>query len=197
MLYVDNGQFLTSAGAAAGLDLCLHMIRKDYGSAVAAHSARLSVMPLEREGGQAQFIVTDGRSYDGVRRYGVSIDFKMPSGKPNKDDPDLTAKFEGYASIPGLRGVNVELKNQEKPAQEVKEEKLPANPKGKSTTDELGEGANQESDRYVERSTLFLFTRSGGGIASRHAGHSSDTRETGLCSRAAGDTQYGTGSTGR
>ncbi|CAM5299575.1 AraC family transcriptional regulator [Streptomyces avidinii] len=57
VLYVDNGQFLTSAGAAAGLDLCLHMIRRDYGSAVAADAARLSVMPLEREGGQAQFIV--------------------------------------------------------------------------------------------------------------------------------------------
>ncbi|MGP3999213.1 GlxA family transcriptional regulator [Streptomyces sp. 8N706] len=57
VLYVDNGQFLTSAGAAAGLDLCLHMIRCDHGSAVAADAARLSVMPLEREGGQAQFIV--------------------------------------------------------------------------------------------------------------------------------------------
>ncbi|MGY5129163.1 GlxA family transcriptional regulator [Streptomyces nigrescens] len=57
VLYVDNGQLLTSAGAAAGLDLCLHLIRRDYGSAVAAHAARLSVMPLEREGGQAQFIV--------------------------------------------------------------------------------------------------------------------------------------------
>ncbi|MFJ4849033.1 MULTISPECIES: GlxA family transcriptional regulator [unclassified Streptomyces] len=57
VLYVDNGQFLTSAGAAAALDLCLHMIRKDHGSAVAADTARLSVMPLEREGGQAQFIV--------------------------------------------------------------------------------------------------------------------------------------------
>jgi transcriptional regulator GlxA family with amidase domain len=59
VLYVDNGQFLTSAGAAAGLDLCLHMIRRDYGSAVAADAARLSVVPLEREGGQAQFIVHD------------------------------------------------------------------------------------------------------------------------------------------
>lgn len=48
---------LPSAGAAAGLDLCLHLIRRDYGSAVAADAARLSVMPLEREGGQAQFIV--------------------------------------------------------------------------------------------------------------------------------------------
>ncbi|MFJ5773586.1 GlxA family transcriptional regulator [Streptomyces sp. NPDC093094] len=59
VLYVDNGQFLTSAGAAAALDMCLHMVRKDYGSAVAAHTARLSVMPLEREGGQAQFIAHD------------------------------------------------------------------------------------------------------------------------------------------
>jgi transcriptional regulator GlxA family with amidase domain len=57
VLYVDNGQILTSAGAAAGLDLCLHLIRRDHGSAVAADAARLSVMPLEREGGQAQFIV--------------------------------------------------------------------------------------------------------------------------------------------
>ncbi|MFD0315247.1 GlxA family transcriptional regulator [Streptomyces flavalbus] len=59
VLYVDNGQFLTSAGAAAALDMCLHMVRRDYGSAVAAHTARMSVMPLEREGGQAQFIVRD------------------------------------------------------------------------------------------------------------------------------------------
>lgn len=59
VLYVDNGQFLTSAGAAAGLDLCLHLIRRDHGSAVAADAARLSVMPLEREGGQAQFIAHD------------------------------------------------------------------------------------------------------------------------------------------
>ncbi|MET7402719.1 helix-turn-helix domain-containing protein [Dactylosporangium sp. NPDC005572] len=59
VLYVDNGQFLTSAGAAAGLDLCLHLIRRDHGSAVAANAARLSVMPLEREGGQAQFVVPE------------------------------------------------------------------------------------------------------------------------------------------
>ncbi|MET0419962.1 MAG: helix-turn-helix domain-containing protein [Actinoplanes sp.] len=57
VLYVDHGDVLTSAGATAGLDLCLHLIRSDHGSAVAADAARLSVMPLEREGGQAQFIV--------------------------------------------------------------------------------------------------------------------------------------------
>lgn len=57
VLYVNNGHVLTSAGAAAALDLCLYMVRQDYGSAVAADTARLSVMPLERAGGQAQFIV--------------------------------------------------------------------------------------------------------------------------------------------
>jgi transcriptional regulator GlxA family with amidase domain len=66
VLYVDNGQFLTSAGAAAGLDLCLHLIRRDHGAAVAADAARLSVMPLERDGGQAQFIVHEPPAPDGL-----------------------------------------------------------------------------------------------------------------------------------
>ncbi|WP_049580505.1 GlxA family transcriptional regulator [Streptomyces sp. SBT349] len=57
VLYVDNGSLLTSAGAAAGLDLCLHMVRRDFGAALAADAARAAVMPLERDGGQAQFIV--------------------------------------------------------------------------------------------------------------------------------------------
>jgi transcriptional regulator GlxA family with amidase domain len=56
-LYIDNGQFLTSAGAAAGLDLCLYLVRRDYGAAIAADTARVSVMPLERDGGQSQFIM--------------------------------------------------------------------------------------------------------------------------------------------
>jgi transcriptional regulator GlxA family with amidase domain len=56
VLFVDEGQVLTSAGAAAGLDLCLYLVRRDHGAAVAAQTARSSVMPLERAGGQAQFI---------------------------------------------------------------------------------------------------------------------------------------------
>lgn len=64
---------------------------------------------------------TDGRSYNGIRRFGVSVfDFKMPSGQPNKDDPGLTAKFEGYASIPGLRPAEVATKTElkrDQPAQ--------------------------------------------------------------------------------
>lgn len=57
VLYVDEGQVLTSAGASAGLDLCLHMIARDYGASVAADAARLAVAPLHRSGGQAQFIL--------------------------------------------------------------------------------------------------------------------------------------------
>lgn len=56
VLYVDNGQVLTSAGAAAGFDLCIHLVRRDLGAEAAAAVARLAVMPLERAGGQAQFI---------------------------------------------------------------------------------------------------------------------------------------------
>ncbi|OBI89770.1 AraC family transcriptional regulator [Mycobacterium sp. 1245805.9] len=61
VLYVDEGRVLTSAGASAGLDLCLHMVARDHGSAVAAEAARLAVAPLHRSGGQAQFIVRNRR----------------------------------------------------------------------------------------------------------------------------------------
>ena len=58
VLYVDNGgRLLTSAGLAAGLDMCLHMVGLDYGASVAAATARRVVVPLVRAGGQAQFIV--------------------------------------------------------------------------------------------------------------------------------------------
>ncbi|MFE0687924.1 GlxA family transcriptional regulator [Streptomyces xiamenensis] len=65
VLYVDNGRTLTSAGASAGLDLCLHMIRGDHGAAVAANVARAAVSPLERDGGQAQFINHEPPAPDG------------------------------------------------------------------------------------------------------------------------------------
>ncbi|SES28118.1 transcriptional regulator, AraC family with amidase-like domain [Lentzea xinjiangensis] len=56
VLYIDNGQVVTSAGAAAGLDLCLHLVERDHGVAVAAAAARLAVASVHRDGGQAQFI---------------------------------------------------------------------------------------------------------------------------------------------
>ncbi|MDB1086359.1 helix-turn-helix domain-containing protein [Streptomyces sp. ACA25] len=57
VLYTDEGDVLTSAGVAAGIDLCLHMIRGDHGAAVANDVARNTVVPPHREGGQAQFIL--------------------------------------------------------------------------------------------------------------------------------------------
>jgi AraC family transcriptional activator FtrA len=56
VLYVDNGRVLTSAGSAAGIDLCLHIVRRDHGSAVANAVARRLVIPPHRDGGQAQLI---------------------------------------------------------------------------------------------------------------------------------------------
>lgn len=55
VLYVDHGDVATSAGAGAGLDLCMHLVRSDQGAGYAAHIARAMVMPPHREGGQLQF----------------------------------------------------------------------------------------------------------------------------------------------
>ena len=86
VLYVDNGNVLTSAGAAAGLDLCLHLVRRDLGAEVASAAARAAVMPLERAGGQAQFIVheapvSDGTSIGGLLAWleqNVAQDLSLP-----------------------------------------------------------------------------------------------------------------------
>lgn len=56
VLYVDEGRVLTSAGSAAGIDLCLHIVRQDFGAEIANRVARRLVVPPHREGGQAQFI---------------------------------------------------------------------------------------------------------------------------------------------
>ncbi|MFJ8311173.1 MULTISPECIES: GlxA family transcriptional regulator [unclassified Streptomyces] len=56
VLFVDDGDVLTSAGVAAGIDLCLHLVRRDHGSAVANQVARHCVVPPWRDGGQAQYI---------------------------------------------------------------------------------------------------------------------------------------------
>lgn len=56
VLFTDDGRILTSAGAAAGIDLCLHLIRQDHGSELATRAARRCVVAPHREGGQAQFI---------------------------------------------------------------------------------------------------------------------------------------------
>ncbi|MFE7387164.1 GlxA family transcriptional regulator [Streptomyces sp. NPDC057582] len=56
VLFIDDGDVLTSAGAASGVDVCLHLVRKDHGSQVANRVARMCVVPPWRDGGQAQYI---------------------------------------------------------------------------------------------------------------------------------------------
>ncbi|HXQ59566.1 MAG TPA: helix-turn-helix domain-containing protein [Acidimicrobiales bacterium] len=56
VLYIDEGDIMTSAGSAASIDLCLHVVRQDHGAAVATQLARQLVVPPHRDGGQAQFI---------------------------------------------------------------------------------------------------------------------------------------------
>ncbi|WP_190130310.1 GlxA family transcriptional regulator [Streptomyces mashuensis] len=56
VLFVDDGDVLTSAGVAAGIDLCLHLVRRDHGSEIANEVARTCVVPPWRDGGQAQYI---------------------------------------------------------------------------------------------------------------------------------------------
>ncbi len=56
VLYVDEGRVLTSAGSAAGIDLCLHIIRKDFGAEIANRVAKRWVVPPHRDGGQSQYV---------------------------------------------------------------------------------------------------------------------------------------------
>ncbi|MFD9456282.1 MULTISPECIES: GlxA family transcriptional regulator [unclassified Streptomyces] len=55
-LYVDEGRIVTGAGAAAGFDLCLHLLRREHGAATANAVARDMVLPSHRDGGQAQYL---------------------------------------------------------------------------------------------------------------------------------------------
>lgn len=56
VLFIDEGPIATSAGVAAGIDLCLHLVRRDFGTEVANRAARRCVAPPWREGGQAQYV---------------------------------------------------------------------------------------------------------------------------------------------
>ena len=75
VLYVDEGPVLTSAGSAAGLDLCLHIVRRDHGTAVANNVARRLVLAPHRDGGQRQFVETPVASRVETRRLAALLDW--------------------------------------------------------------------------------------------------------------------------
>ena len=78
---------LTSAGTAAGIDLCLHLVRSDHGAAIANQVARRMVVAAQRDGGQAQFI-------------------ELPVPAPAADDPVAEAVEWALARLPEPIGVN-------------------------------------------------------------------------------------------
>ena len=71
VLYVDEGDILTAAGSAAGLDLCVHIVRRDHGPRAANRVARRLVIPPHREGGQAQFVERPVAEREGTRFSGL------------------------------------------------------------------------------------------------------------------------------
>ncbi len=73
VLYVDEGDILTGAGSAASIDLCLHVVRHDYGSEVATRLARQLVVPPQRDGGQAQYIEQPMPTLDDANTFSTTL----------------------------------------------------------------------------------------------------------------------------
>jgi AraC family transcriptional activator FtrA len=112
VLYVDEGRILTSAGKAAAMDLCLHVVRTDYGGAVANELARRLVVPPQRGGGQAQFIPApapvDGHGLGDVLHW-VTEHLDQPltvsdiARRANMSTRNLTRRFQAATGTTPLR----------------------------------------------------------------------------------------------
>lgn len=89
-LYIDQGGIVTGAGAAAGVDMCLHLVRRAYGAAAANEIARNLVIPPYRDGGQAQYLAplttADGND---DRRLAAVIDWARANLARNPTVPEL------------------------------------------------------------------------------------------------------------
>ena len=115
VLYIDEGDVLTSAGKAAGMDLCLHLVRTDYGTAVANALARTLVVPPHRPGGQAQFIpaaVAHGRADGGglaglmawvLERLDQPLTVRDLAREAGMSSRNLARHFHAVAGISPLR----------------------------------------------------------------------------------------------
>ena len=113
VLYVDDGEVLTSAGMAAGLDLCLHIVRGDHGAEVANAIARRMVVAPHRSGGQAQFIdqpvpVTRDETLQRTQRWVLErlaepITVEAMARHANTSPRHLTRRFQAEFGITPLR----------------------------------------------------------------------------------------------
>ncbi|MEU8009263.1 transcriptional regulator FtrA [Micromonospora parva] len=95
VLYLDDGDLLTSAGSAAGLDLCLHVVRCDHGAAIANAVARRLVIPPHRDGGQAQFVEAPVPTDPDDDRIAGSIDWALA----HLAEPLTVAQFAAQAHM--------------------------------------------------------------------------------------------------
>jgi AraC family transcriptional activator FtrA len=95
VLYVDNGDIMTAAGSAAGLDLCLHIVRRDFGAAAANRVARRLVVQPHREGGQAQFVESPVRAARGGKPIAVLLDWL----RDNLDRPHSIKSLSARAGM--------------------------------------------------------------------------------------------------
>ncbi len=94
VLYVDDGRILTSAGTAAGIDLCLHLVRLDLGTDVANAVARRMVVPPHRDGGQAQYVDQPLPRRDDDA-FGALLDWVLA----RLDQPLTLAQMAGQANV--------------------------------------------------------------------------------------------------
>jgi AraC family transcriptional activator FtrA len=92
VLYVDEGDILTSAGSAASIDLCLYVVRCDYGSEIATQLARQLVVPPQRGGGQAQYIDTPLPTLDSSNLFADTIAWVQGHLNEPLTVPDLAAR---------------------------------------------------------------------------------------------------------
>ena len=107
VLFVDDGDVLTSAGVAAGVDLCLHVVRNDHGSVVANQAARRCVVASWRAGGQSQFIpqtlsrgmpaavgssTADARAW-ALQRLDQTLDLRSLAGQARMSVRTFTRRF--------------------------------------------------------------------------------------------------------
>ena len=103
VLFVDDGDVLTSAGVGAGIDLCLHLVRRDHGAEVANRAARRCVVPPWRDGGQSQFIERPLPALDGttteptrawiLQRLGEPLDLAAMAARAKMSVRTFTRRF--------------------------------------------------------------------------------------------------------
>jgi AraC family transcriptional regulator, transcriptional activator FtrA len=97
VLYVDEGHLITSAGSAAGLDACLHLVRRDFGAAVANTVARRMVVAPHREGGQAQYV--EAPVAPRAARTGPSLGHSMDWARAHLHEPITVNDLASRAAV--------------------------------------------------------------------------------------------------